>query len=339
MRALVYEGPGAVRFRDVEEPVLGSDVAALVRPVTVATCDLDRQIVRGLPGFDGPFVLGHEVVGEVVAVGDRVLDHRPGDLVAVSFQISCGTCRMCAKGVSSACRSVMKTASYGLGAAAGDWGGALSELLAVPYADAMLDPIPTGVSARQAVSASDNVNDAHRCVAPALAAEPGAPVLVVGNGAIALLAADCARRLGSESVVLHSQQEDVLRRAEALGIEVHAAERWPDRLPNHPITVDCTSDADGFRGVIASTEAGGTCTSASIHLADVALPMWSMYMKGITLRTSRVQGAAEQAAVLAAIARGDIDVMVTDPQIVTWDDAPDALLGDALKSIIEREPV
>ena len=96
-------------------------------------------------------------------------------------------------------------------------------------------------------------------------------------------------------------------------------ERWPDRMPNHPITVDCTSDADGLRGVVASTEAGGTCTSASMHIADVALPMWSMYMKGITLCTSRTQGAAQQALVLDAIARGDIDVMVTDPQIVAWD--------------------
>ena len=273
-----------------------------MRPTTVATCDLDRHLVRGLPGFDGPFVLGHEMVAEVVAIGEGVVDHRPGDLVAVSYQISCGTCRMCRKGVTSACRSVAKTSTYGLGAAAGNWGGALADLVAVPYADVMLDAIPDGVSARQAASASDNVNDAYRCVAPGLAAEPGAPVLVVGNGAIALMAADCARRLGSEHVVLCSQQEDVLGRAEALGIEVHAVERWPDRMPNHPITVDCTSDADGLRGVVASTEAGGTCTSASMHIADVALPMWSMYMKGITLCTSRTQGAAQQALVLDAIA-------------------------------------
>jgi threonine dehydrogenase-like Zn-dependent dehydrogenase len=336
MRALVYEGPGAVAFRDVEAPTLTSESGALVRPTTVATCDLDRSLVRGLPGFDPPFVLGHEFVGEVVEVGPGVRDRRVGDTVAVSYQISCGECRMCARGVSSACRNEARTATYGLGTAGGSWGGALAESVYVPYADYMLAPVPPGVSARQAAGASDNVNDAHRCVAPALADHPGAPVLVVGVGAIPVMAADCARRLGSERVVLCSTDPAVCRRAGALGIDVDHVDRWPARFPNHPITVDCTSDPDGLRAVVASTEAGGRCTSVGMQFTDVALPLWSMYMKGITLHTSRTQGAARQRQVLAAMAAGEIDPLVVEPQVVAWDDAPDALLGDALKSVVER---
>jgi alcohol dehydrogenase len=336
MRAVVYEGPGAVTFREVEAPGPPPEGGAVVRPTTVTTCDLDRHLVRGMPGFEPPFVLGHEFVGEVLEVGPGVRDHRVGDTVAVSYQVSCGACRMCGRGVTSACRRVPKTATYGLGAAAGGYGGALADRVAVPYADAMLAPVPAGVSRRQAAGASDNVNDAHRCVAPALAALPGAPVLVVGNGAIPLMAADCARRLGSERVVLCSQQPAILRLAEALGIEAHEVDRWPDRLPNHPITVECTSEAAGLRAAVASTEAGGTCTSAGMHAGDVPLPMWSMYMKGITLHTSRAQGAAGLRPVLAAIAAGHIDPDVVRPQVVGWDDAPRALLGDAVRSVIER---
>jgi alcohol dehydrogenase len=336
MQALMYEGPGAVAFRDVEAPVLESERAALVRPTTVSTCDLDRNLVRGLPGFEPPFVLGHEFVGEVVEVGPAVTEHRVGDLVAASYQLSCGTCRMCERGVSSACRNFPKTATYGLGAAAGSYGGALADLVSVPYADFMLAAIPEGVSARQAAGASDNVNDAYRCVAPQLAALPKAPVLVVGNGAIPLMAADCARRLGSERVVLCSQDDAVLRGAEALGIDVHEVDRWPARFPNHPITVDCTSDPDGLRAVVASTEAGGTCTSASMHFADVALPLWSMYMKGITFRTGRTEGASGLRPVLSALAAGEIDPLVVAPEVVAWPDAAAALLSPSLKSIVER---
>src|SRR3954469_19596634 len=195
MQALVYEGPRALRFREVDDPELTTEVGALVRPSTVATCDLDAVLVQGLPGFDPPFVLGHEVVGRVEAVGSAVTDPRVGDIVAVSYQPSCGRCRMCHRGTSSACRDVPRTSTYGLGAAGGGWGGALADLLLVPYADFMLAPVPDGVSRRQAASASDNVADAYRCVMPHLTNDPGAPVLVAGDGAIPLMAADCARRM------------------------------------------------------------------------------------------------------------------------------------------------
>src|SRR4029078_12008799 len=125
---------------------------------------------------------------------------------------------------------------------------------------------------------------------------------------------DCARRMGSERVSLYSQQDDVLRRAEAVGgIDVSEVCRWPERSPTHPVTVDCTSDAAGLHAVIASTEAGGRCTVAGMHFSDVAVPLAIMYMKGITLHTGRTQGAAVLPAMLAALADGSIDPLVADP--------------------------
>jgi alcohol dehydrogenase len=243
---------------------------------------------------------------------------------------------MCAKHVSSACREVPRTSTYGLGKAGGDWGGALADAVLVPYADFMLAPVPDGVSLRQAASASDNVADAYRCVMPHLANDPGAPVLVAGNGAIPLIAADAARRLGASDVSLYSQQAAVLARAEAVGISAFEVAKWPPRFPTHPITVDCTSDPDGLRAVIASTEAGGHCTAASMHFSDVAVPMFMMYMKGVTLHTSRTQGASVLPRMLDAIAQGAVDPLIADPLIASWDDAPDALLAGALKTIVER---
>jgi threonine dehydrogenase-like Zn-dependent dehydrogenase len=335
MQALIYTEPGQLCFREVAEPVLSSPSAALVRPIVVTSCDLDGAIVRGLTAFEPPFALGHEFVAEVTQVGEDATV-RPGDIVAVAYQPSCGICRMCKRGLTNACREVPKASMYGVGPRGGDWGGALSDRVLVPYANAMLVPLPDGISARQAASASDNLADAYRCVAPQLTQLPGAPVLIAGGGGIALYAADIARRLGSERVSLYAQQRALLERAQALGIDVFSVERWPERFPTHPITVDCTNDPAGLRALIASTEAGGTCTSASMFPGDVPLPLRTMYMKGITFHTSRTHGAAVLPQMLREIARGVIDPLATAPLIASWRDAPEALLSGALKVVIDR---
>ena len=85
----------------------------------------------------------------------------------------------------------------------GPWGGMMSDLVRVPYADAMLVPVPVGVNPVSLASASDNIPDAWRTVAPLLSAKkPEAPVLVVGGAApsIGLYAASIAVVLGSAQV-------------------------------------------------------------------------------------------------------------------------------------------
>src|SRR5580692_11271228 len=98
MLALTYTGPHALEWREMEQPRLDSDGAALVRPVAVATCDLDALIIDGSSPFPGPFPLGHECVAEVVELGDGVGSLERGQLVSVPFQISCGECGPCRRG-------------------------------------------------------------------------------------------------------------------------------------------------------------------------------------------------------------------------------------------------
>jgi alcohol dehydrogenase len=92
MRQLTFQGAGKLDWLEVPEPTLTGSADALVRPVAVATCDLDTPIVRGETPFQGPLPLGHECVAEVVDVADGVKGIQPGALVSVPFQISCGDC-------------------------------------------------------------------------------------------------------------------------------------------------------------------------------------------------------------------------------------------------------
>lgn len=70
--------PNRLQWREAPEPDLGSDRAALVKPLAVATCDLDAIIVSGRSPFAPPFALGHRCVGEVSLVGDAVTSLAPG---------------------------------------------------------------------------------------------------------------------------------------------------------------------------------------------------------------------------------------------------------------------
>ena len=112
-----------------------------------------------------PFPFGHECVGEVTEVGDSVKSVKPGDLVSVPFQVSCGSCAACREGRSGNCESVPRLSMYGLPVGPQSYGGFASDAVNVPYADAMLVPIPEGVAPAAVASLSDNIPDAWRTVA------------------------------------------------------------------------------------------------------------------------------------------------------------------------------
>jgi len=134
MRALVVAPGGQVRWRDVPQPRLPSSQAALVRPIAVATCDLDRPMGLGRTPILLPLHLGHECIAEVIEIGDEVATVQPGDRVVVPFQISCGTCASCVAGFTAHCVEVPPLSMYGFGLTGGLWGGAIADLMAVPYA-------------------------------------------------------------------------------------------------------------------------------------------------------------------------------------------------------------
>ena len=339
MRTLTYTAPHELHWREAPEPRLSSDAAALVRPVAVATCDLDALIISGSSPFPPPFPIGHECVAEVLDVGDAVSSLRPGQLVSVPFQISCGECASCRRGRSGNCTSVGFMSTYGFGPAVEQWGGFLSDVVLVPYAQHMLVPLPDGLAPAALASASDNLSDAWRAVAPALAEEPGAEVLVVGgagSGSIGLYAAGLARSLGAAKVVYVDADQQRRSVAEALGAQTLAD--TPKRLGPFAITVDSSAEAQGLALALRSTAPDGTCTSTAIYFGEQpSLPLLEMYTKGITFRTGRVHAREALPHVLELAARGAIEPQRVITRVVAWDDAEAALREcDWTKLVIER---
>jgi threonine dehydrogenase-like Zn-dependent dehydrogenase len=339
MEQLTYTAPNVLEWREAPEPRLSSDAAALVRPVAVATCDLDALIIQGISPFAPPFPLGHECVAEVVEVGDAVDAVEPGQLVSVPFQISCGECRACRAGRTSNCTGVAFMSSYGFGPAVEQWGGFLSDLVCVPYAEHMLVAVPAGLEPASIASASDNISDAWRAVGPALAEEPGAEVMVVGGagpGSIGLYAAGIAVAMGSQSVLY--VDADVSRRETAARLGAQTLAEIPKRAGPYAITVDASADPDGLALALRSTAPDGICTSTAIYFAEQpTMPLLEMYTKGITFRTGRVNARTEMPHVLHLAASGALHPELVTTKVLPWADGADALVErDWTKLVIER---
>jgi alcohol dehydrogenase len=336
---MILDGPGTVHWEEADPPALSGPDTAIVRPVAVATCDLDVGVLRGRYPLAGPFPFGHEGVAEVVDIGDAVTTVMPGDLVVVPFQISCGECSTCRKGRTGNCESHPRMSTYGLGTMGGlDWGGLLADLVLVPHADAMLVTVPAGIDPVAVASASDNMPDAWRSVGPQLAANPGAEVLVVGGDAgpnsIGLYAVGIASSLGACAVTYIDDSPDRAVIAEALGATPILGPP-PQKAGAFPVTVDASGSEAGLRCALNSTAFDGTCTSTAVYLSDPALPLFAMYSRCCTFHIGRAHVRPAIPSVLG-LAAGSFDPTPVTSAVVGWDDAADALADPPMKLIITR---
>lgn len=344
MRALVFRGPMALAWEEVETPQLMEPRDALVRPIAVARCDLDPAIALGLYPMPAPFVMGHEMVGEVVAVGEAISNVRLGDKVIVPFQLSCMTCAPCLRGHSNACVNVPSGTAFGLGPHGGiDLGGALAELVRVPWADVMLIPLPEGMDPVAAAGIPDNVSDGYRCVAAPLAERPGAPVLVVGGLApsVGLYAVMAALALGAERVVYVDDDAARLELAAAAGAEVvNAKDQW-DSLKlaeRFPIVVDANVLDPGRNFALRSVEPCGVCTSVSGGASSRSnLPLQSMYLKGVRYEIGRVHACATARPVLDLVSSGALDPARIINKVVPFSEAVEGMILPVTKVVFVND--
>ncbi len=338
MKQLTMIKPHELEWRETPEPDLQGPDEALVRPLAVATCDLDGPIVRGETPMPGPIALGHECVGEVAAVGSRVTNFAPGDVVAVPFQISCGSCAHCLAGLTGNCLSVPERSMFGFGVTGGDWGGMFAELLRVPFADAMLIATPRGVDLLSIASASDNLTDAWRTVAPHLAALPGAEVLILGGGArsISLFATGLALALGAKAVTYLDSDPGRLAVASDLGAEVIEG-RPPRRLERrYPIVLDGGASRETLACACRSTAPGGHCTHIGIlYEPETPVPLLEMYGTGVNLHVGRVMARADMPAVLDLVTTGAFDPARVTDRVLPLSEAHTALLGPHTKLVFD----
>jgi alcohol dehydrogenase len=224
MKGIVYNGPHDVRVETVPDPSIVAPTNAIVRVTKAGICGSDMHIYnRGDDfGFEPGDRLGHEFVGVVEEVGSAVRRFRRGDKVVSPFWISCGECEFCRDELYTSC---VYGGAYGYGpfwpASAGKpVEGGQSEYLRVPFADGTLEPVPE--------SLADDSNDAkllpltdvfptgyHAAICGRVGL--GDNVVVIGDGAVGVMAAHAAMLLGAANVILSGHHEDRLAIGRRLG--------------------------------------------------------------------------------------------------------------------------
>jgi threonine dehydrogenase-like Zn-dependent dehydrogenase len=336
MRELVYVGERRVEWRDAPDPQLESRFDAIVRPVAATTCDVDKAIITGRAPVPPPYAIGHECVAEVVETGAGVTHVQPGDLVVVPWHICCGRCDRCHAGLTAHCRSVPYMAMFGA-PIGGEWGGLFSDLVRVPYADAMLVPLPPGLDPIAMASASDNYSLAWRLVAPHLQRVPGGGVLIISSGSIGLFVCDIARALGASRRLYVDRDPQRRELAESYGAET--AESIEAIHHGFEIAVEATGRVDALACACRSLVPEGMCESAGNHFKPGELPLFEMYLNSVNLRVARdnVRGNIEPALDLAQT--GKVDPRRVVSHVLPWESLPEELPKLHTKPVFVRDPV
>jgi threonine dehydrogenase-like Zn-dependent dehydrogenase len=220
MKGLVYHGPRDVRVINVPDPRIEKETDALVRITRTNICGSDLHMYEGRTSVETGKVLGHENLGQVVEVG-RALDHvKVGDWVCLPFNIACGFCRNCERGLTHAC---LTTNPKGAGAAygyaeMGPYQGGQAEFLRVPYADFNCLVLPKDAEERQNdyVMLSDIWPTGWHATELA-GVRTGDSVVVYGAGPVGLFAAYSAILKGAGPVMVVDRHADRLRLADKIG--------------------------------------------------------------------------------------------------------------------------
>jgi threonine dehydrogenase-like Zn-dependent dehydrogenase len=337
----MFEAAGEYAWRQAAEPEITGPEQAIVRPLAVACCDLDVAVVEGRLPMPPGHAVGHEGVAEVVAVGGDVSTVKVGDHVVVPFQISCGSCHACRRGVTGSCASVPLMAMYGMAPLAGlDGGGFMADAVLVPYADAMLIPVPDAIDPIAIASLSDNIPDGWRAVGPYRAElntlDPAdRRVLVIGRLSIGLYAAAFASTLGAQVDYVDTDPHR-LAAAEKLGAVVHDR-LTPDKAWDpYPITVHTSADPQLLAAAMRATWPDGVCTDTGIYYQGaVEMPLLSMYTRGVQFVTGRVNARAVIPDIIELLAAG-CDLMPAVHQVVDWQDAPEVWPTMQSKTVFTR---
>jgi threonine dehydrogenase-like Zn-dependent dehydrogenase len=222
MKAVVYRGPKNVSVEDVPDPKIERPTDAIVQIRSTNICGSDLHMYEGRTDFEQGRVFGHENLGQVTEVGPAVERLKTGDWVCMPFNVSCGHCRNCEKGLTAFCLVAnpapgMAGAAFGF-ADMGPYQGGQAQFLRVPWADFNCLKLPPDAEQKQNdyVMVADIFPTGWH-VTELAGMRQGDAVVIYGSGPVGLMAAHSAMIKGACSVMVVDCHPDRLRLAESIG--------------------------------------------------------------------------------------------------------------------------
>jgi glutathione-independent formaldehyde dehydrogenase len=252
MRAVVYNGPKDVSVNEVPDAAIEAPTDVIVRITATNICGSDLHMYEGRTSLEPGTVIGHENLGEVVEVGSGVVSVKVGDRVCLPFNVACGFCKNCERGLTGFCLTVNPPSAggaYGY-AEMGPYRGGQAEYLRVPFADfnALQLPEDSVEKENDYVMLADIFPTGWHGTRLAKV-QPGESVAVYGAGPVGTMAAYSAVLQGAAEVFVIDHIAERLAVAEkfgAAGIDSSKAD-----------PVEQIKDATGGEGVDRGVEAVG----------------------------------------------------------------------------------
>ncbi|MFH2013225.1 MAG: zinc-dependent dehydrogenase [Pseudomonadota bacterium] len=284
MRVAMYYNNKDVRLEEIPVPQIASE-ELLVKVFASGICGSD--VLEWYRIKKAPLVLGHEIAGEIVAIGEDVEGYKIGDRVFVSHHVPCNTCRYCLRGCHTVCETLHNT-NY-------DPGG-FAEYVRIPAinVDRGVFLLPDEVSFEEGTFIEPLA-----CVlrGQRLAEiKPGNSVLVIGSGISGLLHVALARAIGASQVIAADINEYRLKAAQQFGADstIDARKDVSEYLRQvnegrlTDIVIVCTGSFPAFTQALQCVDKGGTILFFAPAESDTYLPVpvSDFWRKGITLKHS-----------------------------------------------------
>lgn len=329
MKAVCFEQVQRVAARELPDPVIEQAGDAIVRVELAGLCGSDLHPFFGREvGIDPGTVMGHEFVGEVLAVGEDVSGVDVGDRVCAPFTTNCGRCYYCRIGLTSRCSAgqLFGWRSDGVGLQGGQ-----ATHVRVPLADGTLLKIPSGVSDELALLLGDNLSTGY-FAADMAGIDPAGVYVVVGCGTVGLLAILAAVRRGATKIVAIDPNAARLELARSLGATAFADEQ---QAINAVRDMTEGRGADGVMELVGLPAAqqlayqlvrpGGTMSVIGCHCTPhFAFAPADAYDKNLTYRTGRCPARAYMGELAQELAEDPLDLSWCFTHRFTIDQASEA---------------
>lgn len=224
MKAVTWQGKRDMRVEEVPDPRIEAPDDVIIKVTSTGLCGSDLHLYEVLGAFMTPGdIVGHEPMGIVEEVGPEVRTLKPGDRVVVPFNVSCGDCWTCNRGMHSQCETTQNrdqgtgATLFGYSKLYGQMPGGQAEYLRVPFGDRLPMKVPAGPPDDRFLYLSDVMPTAWQGLQYANA-DPGSTILVLGAGPIGDMAARMAMHEGHRAIVV-DRLPDRLSRVAARGAE------------------------------------------------------------------------------------------------------------------------
>lgn len=308
MKTLICEEPTRLVYRQRELPV-PKENEALIRVMNVGICGTDIHAWAGnQPFFNYPRVLGHEICGEVVTLGNSAHHLQAGQRVSVIPYVACQHCNSCRVGKTNCCENISVIGVH--------QDGGFSEYLCVPVSNLLIvddvDPISAALIEPFAISA-------HALRRAAVQAHEH--VLVVGAGPIGLGVAAIAKADGAHVVMADTSEERRRHVAEKLAIatldpseaefEQNLRQQFSGMLPEK--VIDATGNQHAMNNTVNLIRHGGSIVFVGLFKGDLSFPDPDFHKKETTMMGSRNATHEDFAKVSRLMAEGKLsaDMMLT----------------------------